>query len=65
MDMPSDEVMKMLSQEAMRQAMATVSKHLRQFAAMPGMDKVSGRDALISAADAMLTTNDTVWGMKQ
>lgn len=65
MNLPSDEVMRMLSQEALRQAIETVRLHLLHFAEDPMVEEMTGKEAMIAFASAMTSTSGKVWGIKQ
>lgn len=65
MELPSDEIMQMLSQEALRQAMGTVRKQLMEFAESPMVEGLTGKEAMIAFANAMESTSNSTWGSKQ
>jgi len=64
-NLPSDEVMQMLSQEALRQAIETVRKQLLDFADDPVVEAMNGKEAMVAFAMAMKSTSDKTWGAKQ
>jgi hypothetical protein len=61
MELPRKEIMQQMAKIAMEQATTMFAEQAREFAALPGMDEVSGRDALLAFADAISTTNANVW----
>lgn len=63
--LPTEEVMRMLSQEALRQAMLTVRRQLLEFAESPMVEGLTGKEAMIAFANAMQSTSNSTWGAKQ
>jgi hypothetical protein len=57
--------MRMLSQEALRQAIETIRKQFLEFAEDPMMEEMTGKEAMLAFASAMTSTSGKVWGIKQ
>jgi len=65
MELPSDEIMQMLSQEALRMAIETVRRQLLEFAESPAVEGLTGKEAMLAFANAMHSTSNKTWGAKQ
>ncbi len=64
-EMMDEQMMRWLSQEALRQAMETISAQLVAFSNDPILEGLDGREAVLAAAKAILSTNNQCWGEKQ
>ena len=61
MNLPNDEIMKQMAKIALERATQEIAQKAREFArSMP--EGVTGEFALNAFADAILSTNEKVWG---
>lgn len=61
-DVPPEEMLKLMSEIALRQTTEMFAKKLTEFSKDPRTLEVDGRTALLAAVAAIYGTNEKLWG---